>query len=125
MEHEDKPIWCARTKRVWYAARRQGDIMFYKSYCIRGNRAAYRAIFKYKDDDGRWHQISRTLQAATKRDAQREAKELHMKLEDEADLFRLRRSCAATVSSFLSAYVDRIEESRSVERTTINGIAPS
>lgn len=97
--------------------------MLYTNCFVRGDVPPYRGIFKYKDGDGRWHQTSRTLEASNMRDAKRELAEVRATLERRAGGRKPRTSMRPdiTVIDYMSHYVDTLETSRSVERTTIRG----
>ena len=59
------------------------DSMHYTNAFIRGKKAPFRGVFKYKDASGEWRQTVRTLKAQGIAEAKRELAELRLELEDE------------------------------------------
>ena len=94
--------------------------MHYRNAFIRGGKPPFRAVLKYKDENGTWRQIVRRLEATGKAEAKREMAELRMRLEEEhEDEERLVRE-NVTVAEYVERYVSMLEQSRSLERATVN-----
>ena len=94
--------------------------MHYSSFCIRGTKPPFRGILKYKDGNGDWKQTSVTLEARGKAAARRELLEVRDELETKAtrELDRTRRR-DQSVGSFMDEYVDSLEGSHAIERSTV------
>ncbi|MCH3968617.1 MAG: tyrosine-type recombinase/integrase [Atopobiaceae bacterium] len=94
--------------------------MLYSSFCIRGTKPPFRGILKYKDEDGVWKQTSVTLEARGKAAARRELLEARDELEERTtrELGRARRR-NQSVGSFMDEYVDSLEGSQAIERSTV------
>ncbi|MCH3967854.1 MAG: tyrosine-type recombinase/integrase [Atopobiaceae bacterium] len=97
--------------------------MLYTNCFVRGDVPPYRGIFKYKDGEGRWHQTSRTLEAGNMRDAKRELAEVRAMLERRSGGRKPRTGMRPDISvvDYMRRYVDALETSMSVERTTVYG----
>lgn len=90
--------------------------MKYESAAIRQNKQSgrWRGILKYRDDSSGWKQITKTLDARGKREAQRELEAWRAEMEEEAE--RLAGTASGlTVSEYVARY---LEESK-------GGVSPS
>lgn len=89
----------------------------------------WQARFRYKEGD-KWKTLSRNIDATSRRAASRKAGELHARLEREAELEELGATRVlgddeAVLSKFLANYVDGLESSGRIERTTAAGYRAS
>lgn len=96
--------------------------MKYTIAFLRGSEPPFRAVFKYKDEDGTWHQTTRKLKARKLKTAKQELQRVREQLEDE----ERRRALAAvkgaedlTVRQYMAGYLDSLEGSGSIEKSTI------
>lgn len=119
----DAHVWCTRTKR--FGARLVQDEgtahMHYINAFVRGKKAPFRGVFKYKDDEGNWHQTVRTLKAQKISDARRELAEVRAKLEEEHDQAQFAARTTMTVGQYVEAYINRLDATKVLERSTVNG----
>lgn len=89
----------------------------------------WQARFRYKEGD-KWKTLSRNIDATSRHAASKKADELHAKLEREAELEKLRATRVlgddeAVLSKFLTRFVDSLESSGRIERTTAAGYRAS
>ena len=96
--------------------------MFYTTQFIRGKRPPFRGIFKYKDEEGRWRQISRILEAQTLPEARRELAEkwLELEAEHERALEETALDGTSTVSEYAEGYVKMLGDSMVLEKSTLS-----
>jgi len=95
--------------------------MHYTNAFIRGKKAPFRGVFKYKDASGEWRQTVRTLKAQGIAEAKRELAELRLELEDEHEREVEVAKATMTVDEYLETYISNLYRTRSLERSTING----
>ena len=95
--------------------------MHYTNAFIRGKKAPFRGVFKYKDKDGNWHQTVRTLKAQGIADARRELTELRAQLEEEHEQAQFVARTTMTVGEYVENYINRLDETKVLERSTVNG----
>lgn len=95
--------------------------MHYTNAFIRGKKAPFRGVFKYKDTSGEWRQTVRTLKAQGIAEAKRELAELRLELEDEHEREVEVAKATMTVDEYLETYISNLDRTRSLERSTING----
>ena len=90
--------------------------MFYESSFLRGsNKAGWKGVLKYKDDQGVWRQRQKSLKATRKREAQDELDEWHDEMEAKAQA-EAGRKPDTTVAEYVARYIE--ENAGSVEATT-------
>ena len=95
--------------------------MHYTNAFIRGKKAPFRGVFKYKDSEGNWHQTVRTLKAQGIADARRELTELRAQLEEEHEQAQFVARTTMTVGEYVENYINRLDETKVIERSTVNG----
>lgn len=95
--------------------------MKYTSACLETSRSGgFRGQLKYKDaETGKWRKITKSLTATGKREAQRELDAWRAEMEAEAtyDTPGIRQPDG--VGEFVTLYIDTLEHSKSVERSTL------
>lgn len=89
------------------------------AYLRRGENGKWRAQLKYKDESGKWRSKSKVLKATGKREAQKELDAWRAEMEEEASYETPGARKAGDVSEFVTLYIDTLEHSKSVERSTI------
>lgn len=92
--------------------------MKYSSAQLVKQRGKWRGQLKYKDAEGKWRKVTKTLAAGGKREAQRELEAWRAEMEAEAAAQSGRKS-DATVCEYVGRYID--ENAGSVEATTASG----
>ena len=95
--------------------------MHYTNAFIRGKKAPFRGVFKYKDSEGNWHQTVRTLKAQGITDARRELTEVRAQLEEEHEQAQFVARTTMTVGEYVENYINRLDETKVLERSTVNG----
>jgi len=95
--------------------------MHFTNAFIRGKKPPFRGVFKYKDKDGEWRQVVRTLEARGIAEARRELAEVRLALEEEHERKAEVAKATMTVDDYLDSYISDLDRSRSLERSTING----
>lgn len=97
----------------------KGRTMFYASAFLRKSGPTYKGVLKYKDENGKWRQIQKALKADGKRAAQKELDEWHEEMENKALFGKGVLSRPNDVVEFVSQYIDTLEQSQSIERSTV------
>lgn len=93
--------------------------MFYSSAYLRNRKdRGFIGVLSYKDESGKWRKREKTLKAKGKRDAARELEEWHDAMEAEAASAGI-LAPSTTVIEYVSRYVDTLEASGSIERSTV------
>ena len=86
---------------------------------IKHRNDRWRAQVKYKDDSGKWHNKSKVLEATGIRAARHEAEEWREELEKAARQEVTSADTLGDVGEFVEHYIDSLEQSQSVEKSTI------
>lgn len=93
--------------------------MIYASAFLRKTDKGYKGVLKYKDEQGKWRQKQKALKATGKRAAQKELDEWREEMENKALFGKGVLSKPNSVVEFVAQYIDTLEQSQSVERSTI------
>lgn len=94
--------------------------MKYSSSCLESKRGGgYRGQLKYKDSQGVWRKVTKTLNAKGKRDAQRELKAWQQEMEQQAELEYLSSPIGVTVPQYVERYIEK--KAVDVAPTTTSG----
>lgn len=102
-----------------------GDILagrYYTSAQLKPYKNGFRAQLNHKNSDGKWTNVSRVLASTNKRDAKIEMEDWHREMEELAanELnFSARTKGDITVGAYTEDYVDKLEGSHAVEKSTI------
>lgn len=97
----------------------------------RKNRKVWIAALKYKDEEGRWKEKTKTLSATTKTEAKRELAEWRAEMEAEAEREAAENGrpiglrASAIVADYVAGMVDRLEASKAIEASTVAGYRAS
>lgn len=97
----------------------------------RKNRKGWIAALKYKDEEGRWKEKTKTLSATTKTEAKRELAEWRAEMEAEAEREEAENGrpiglrASAIVADYVAGMVDRLEASKAIEASTVAGYRAS
>lgn len=93
--------------------------MFYSSAYLRERKGrGWIGVLSYKDEHGKWRKKEKTLKSKGKRDAGRELEEWRDAMEAEATNAR-NFAPAETVMDYVTRYVDTLEASGSIEKSTV------
>lgn len=92
--------------------------MFYSSAYLRERKGrGWIGVLSYKDESGKWRKREKSLDAKGKREASKELDEWRDDMEAEAESASI-LAPAETVIDYVSRYVDTLEASGSIERST-------
>lgn len=97
----------------------------------RKGRKGWIAALKYKDEEGRWKEKTKTLSATTKTEAKRELAEWRAEMEAEAEREEAENGrpiglrASAIVADYVAGMVDRLEASKAIEASTVAGYRAS
>lgn len=89
------------------------------AYLREGRAGGWKGILKYKDESGKWRQREKKLDATGKREAQRELDAWRAEMEDAAQWELPGAKRPGDVGEFVAQYIDTLEHSRSVEKSTL------
>ena len=94
--------------------------MKYTSAFLRGDSLkGWRGVLKYRDEDGTWRQRQKKLSATGKREAQKELASWRAEMEEEALWHMPGAKRPGDVGEFVALYIDTLEHSQTVERSTL------
>lgn len=94
--------------------------MIYESAFLRGDISkGWKGVLKYKDEKGVWRQRQKKLSATGKREAQRELDTWRAEMEEEASWHLPGAKRPGNVGEFVAQYIDTLEHSQAVERSTL------
>lgn len=94
--------------------------MKYSSSCLESKRGGgYRGQLKYKDSQGAWRKVTKTLNAKGKRDAQRELKAWQQEMEQKAELEYLSSPVGIAAIQYIERYIEK--KTVDVAPTTTSG----
>lgn len=82
-------------------------------------KGGFRGRLNYKDESGRWRNITKVLEATGKREAQREVEAWRAEMEEAAKLEQPGAKAPGDVGEFVALYIDTLECSGAVERSTL------
>lgn len=93
--------------------------MKYSSAQLLSYKGGWKGQLKYKDDKGSWKKKTKVLSSTGKRDAQRELDAWRAEMEKDAAYGTLGIGQSDSVGDFVTLYIDTLEKSQSVERSTL------
>lgn len=94
--------------------------MKYESSFLRGDSAqGWSGVLKYKDEQGTWRQKQKKLNAKGKREAAKELEAWKSEMEEEAERAKGWAVHPGNVGEFVAQYIDTLEYSQAVERSTL------
>lgn len=99
-------------------------MLYSSAYLRERNGRGYIGVLSYKDENGKWRKKEKAIKASGKREAKRELEEWRDAMEAEAAKAALYMP-SGNVAQYVSRYIDTLEASGSVERSTITSYRTS
>ena len=82
-------------------------------------KGGFRGRLNFKDETGAWRNITKKLKATGKREAEREVEEWRAEMEAQAQADQPGVKRPGDVGEFVAQYIDTLENSQAVERSTL------
>lgn len=82
-------------------------------------KSGWRGQLNFKDKNGEWQKISKTLEAKGRREAEKELEAWREEMESQAQFDLKGYTKARTVSEFVGQYIDTLEYSQSIAASTV------